>query len=44
MDLVQRLDPVAGELHLVALQPQRALEHLRDLLVVLDDEHADGSV
>ncbi len=44
VDLVQRLDPVAGELHLVALQAQRALEHLGDLLVVLDDEHADGSV
>ncbi len=30
--------------HLVALHAQRALEHLRDLLVVLDDEHAWGAV
>ena len=37
---VERRLAVAGEAHLVALQPQRALERLGDLLVVLDDEHA----
>ena len=36
-------DAVAGELDLVALQAQRALQDLGDLLVVLDDEHADGT-
>ena len=35
-------DAVAGELDLVALEPQRALQDLGDVLVVLDDEHADG--
>ena len=44
VDLVERRDAVAGEAHLVALQPQRALEHLGDLLVVLDDEDAHGPV
>ena len=34
---------VGGELDLIALEAQRALEDLRDLLVVLDDEHADGT-
>ena len=34
---------VAGELDLVALHAQRALQDLGDLLVVLDDEHADGA-
>ena len=38
--LVERRLAVAGDAHLVALQAQRALEHLGDLLVVLDDEHA----
>ena len=41
--LVERRDAVARELDLVALQAQRALEDLGDLLVVLDDEHADGA-
>ena len=35
--------PSRGELDLVALQPQRALQDLGDLLVVLDDEHAHGA-
>ena len=35
--------PSRGELDLVALEAQRALEDLRDLLVVFDDEHADGT-
>jgi hypothetical protein len=38
--LVQRGLAVAGDAHLVTLQAQGALEHLGDLLVVLDDEHA----
>ena len=41
--LVERRDAVGGELDLVALEAQRALQNLRDLLVVLDDEHADGA-
>ena len=32
--------PSAGHAHLVALQAQRPLQDLGDLLVVLDDEHA----
>src|SRR3954470_13546866 len=44
MDVLERLDAVAGELDLIALQAQRALQHLRDVLVVLDDEHAYGAV
>ena len=31
---------VVARAHLVALHAQRAQEHLGDLLVVLDDEHA----
>ena len=42
--LVERLHAVAGELDLVALEAQRALQDLGDLVVVLDDEHADGAV
>ena len=42
--LVERGDAVAGELDLVALEPQRALQHLGDLVVVLDHEHAGGAV
>ena len=38
--LVERRLAVAGDAHLVALQAQRALQHLGDLLVVLDDEDA----
>ena len=38
--LVERRLAVAGDAHLVALQAQRALQDLGDLLVVLDDEHA----
>ena len=38
--LAQRRLAVGGDAHLVALQAQRALEDLGDLLVVLDDEHA----
>ena len=37
-------DAVGGELDVVALEAQRALQDLGDLLVVLDDEHADGAV
>ena len=36
-------DAVAGDLDVVALEPQRALQDLGDLLVVLDDEHANGA-
>ena len=42
--LVERGDAVAGEPDLIALEPQRALQHLGDLLVVLDDEHAYRTV
>ena len=41
--LVEAAHAVGGELDLVALEAQRALENLRDLLVVLDDEHANGA-
>ena len=34
---------VGGELDLIALEAQRALQDLGDLLVVLDDEHANGT-
>ena len=40
MGLVKRGDAVAGHAHVVALHAQRALEHLRDRVVVLDDEDA----
>ena len=43
VDLLQAGRAVTGHAHLVALQAQRALEHLGDLLVVLDDQHAHGS-
>ena len=39
-DSVERRLAVGGDADLVALHAQRALEHLGDLLVVLDDEHA----
>ena len=39
-DWSERRLAVAGDAHLVALQAQRALQDLGDLLVVLDDEHA----
>ena len=42
--LVERGDAVAGELDVVALEPQLPLQDLGDLLVVLDDEHADWAV
>ena len=38
--LVERRLAVCGHAHLVALQAQRPLQDLGDLLVVLDDEHA----
>src|SRR5205085_9163287 len=38
--LLERPDPVAGDLHVVALEAQRALQHLGNCLVVLDDEHS----
>ena len=41
---VERRLAVERQPDLVALQAQRALEHLRDLLVVLDDEHARCAV
>ena len=44
VDVVERLHAVPGELDLVALQAQRALQHLGDVLVVLDDEDADRAV
>ena len=36
---VERRHAVAGHAHVVALHPQHPLERLRDLIVVLDDEH-----
>jgi hypothetical protein len=44
MRLVERLDAVAGELDVVPVQPQRALQDVGDFLVVLDDEYSHGSV
>ena len=41
--LVERGDAVAGDPHLVALHAQRALEDLRDRVVVLDHQHAGGT-
>src|SRR3954454_8457836 len=41
--LLEAPHAVGRELDLVALQAEAALQELRDLLVVLDDEHADGS-
>ena len=38
----QRLDAVGRGAHLVALLAQRAAQHVGDLGVVLDDEHAAG--
>ena len=40
---VQRRDAVTGELDLVALDAQRALQHLGDVVVVLDDQDAGGA-
>ena len=42
LGVVERLRAVGGELDVVALHAQRALEDLGDLLIVLDDEHANG--
>ncbi len=39
MGEVERADAVAGDLDVVALHPQRALQDLGDRVVVLDDEH-----
>ena len=41
--VVERRHAVAGEPDLVALQAQRALQHLGDVVVVLDDEDAGGA-
>src|SRR3954452_6979249 len=41
--LVEAAHPIGGELDLIALQAQRALQDLGDLLVVFDDEHTDGT-
>jgi len=40
----ESLRSVVGELDVVALHAQRALEDLGDLLIVLDDENADGTL
>ena len=40
---VERADPVAGDLDVVALHPQRALEDLGDRVVVLDDQDPGGA-
>ena len=40
MRLVERGHAVAGDTDVVALHPQRALQHLGDRVVVLDDQHA----
>jgi hypothetical protein len=42
--VIQSLRSVVGELDVVALHAQRALEDLGDLLIVLDDEYADGTL
>jgi hypothetical protein len=44
LGVIQGLRAVVGELHVVALHAQRALEDLGDLLIVLDDEYADGTL
>jgi hypothetical protein len=44
VDLVERGDAVERQLHVIALEPQLALQHLGDLLIVLDDEHANCAV
>ena len=44
MRLVEPRLAVGGDAHLVALEPQRALEHVGDVAVVLDDEHAGGAL
>ena len=44
LGVVERLRAVAGQLDVVALHPQRALQDLGDLLVVLDDQHANGAL
>ncbi len=41
--LIEPAHAVGGKLDLIALEPQRALEDLGDLLVVFDDEHANGT-
>ena len=43
MRLVEPAHTVRGELDLIALEAQRALQDLGDLLVVLDDEHTHGT-
>jgi hypothetical protein len=40
---VEAAHAVAREFYLIAFEAQRALEDLRDLLVVFDDEHTDGT-
>ncbi len=40
MGLIEGGDAVAGHAHVIALHAQRALEHLRDRVVILDDENA----
>jgi len=42
--LVERSLPVRGDAHVVALQAQRALEDVRDVTVVLDDEDPGRAV
>src|SRR3954451_13971507 len=43
MGLIEAAHAIRGELDLIALQAQRALQNLGDLLIVLDDEHAHGT-
>jgi hypothetical protein len=43
VSLVEPAHAVGGQLDFVALEAQRALQDLRDLFVVFDDEHADGT-
>ena len=41
--LVQGTDAVRGDFHVVALQPERALEDLRDRIIVFDDQYSGGA-
>ena len=43
MGFVEAADTISGELDLIALEAQRALQDLSDLLVVFDDEHTNGT-
>jgi hypothetical protein len=44
MGQVERAHAIPGDPHLVTLEPKRALQHVRDRVVVLDDQHARGTL